>query len=134
MGALPLAKLPETREAYDTELRAKGITEYKAGYLPNSIVDGWQQIRKDFAYWRALTLLLATLAQVDPRYQLEKAGDFGRGDPRGVAFASARLAAGATALRHMIVDAWLNSAQTPVGYPMVNVRDIESAKVRAPRD
>src|SRR5262249_15408974 len=23
------------------------------GYLPYSIVDGWQQIRKDFAYWRA---------------------------------------------------------------------------------
>jgi hypothetical protein len=46
----------------------------------------------------------------------------------------ARLAAGATALRNMIVDAWVDSAQTPVGYPMVNVRDIESGKVRAPRE
>jgi hypothetical protein len=26
------------------------------------------------------------------------------------------------------VDAWLDSANTPVGYPMVNVRDIESGK------
>src|SRR5262245_5694596 len=26
MGALPLDKLPDTREAYDTELRAKGFT------------------------------------------------------------------------------------------------------------
>jgi hypothetical protein len=34
-------------------LRAKGITQYKVGYLPYSIVDGWQQLRKDFAYWRA---------------------------------------------------------------------------------
>jgi hypothetical protein len=53
MGVLPLAKLPDTREEYDTLLRAKGFTQYKAGYLPYSIVDGWQQIRKDFAYWRA---------------------------------------------------------------------------------
>jgi hypothetical protein len=34
----------------------------------------------------------------------------------------------------MIVDAWLDSATTPVGYPMVSVRDIESGKVRATRD
>jgi len=26
----------------------------------------------------------------------------------------------------MIVDAWQESAQTPIGHPMVNVRDIES--------
>ena len=42
--------------------------------------------------------------------------------------------AGASAVRDMIVDAWLASADTPVGYPMVNVRDIESGKVRATRD
>src|SRR5438067_3445331 len=53
MGVLPIAKLPVTREAYDTQLRAKGFTQYKAGYLPYAIIDGWQQIRKDFAYWRA---------------------------------------------------------------------------------
>jgi hypothetical protein len=53
MGVLPLDKLPVTREAYDTQLRAGGQTQYTAGYLPYSIVDGWQQIRKDFAYWRA---------------------------------------------------------------------------------
>ena len=44
--------------------------------------------------------------------------------------ATARLAAGAAATRDMIVDAWLDSASTPIGYPMVNVRDIESGKVR----
>jgi hypothetical protein len=53
MGVLPLSQLPVTREEYDTLLWAKGFTQYKAGYLPYSIVDGWQQIRKDFAYWRA---------------------------------------------------------------------------------
>lgn len=239
MGVLPLAALPETREAYDTELRARGLTQYKAGYLPYSIADGWQQMRKDFAYWRALTkaietaatpeerawfeadrrlrekialhdigiwshyvgdasqplhvsvhfngwgsypnphwyttkkihayfegefvkrnlarssvaaqvvpyapcscsieertrmLLQFTLAQVEPLYQLEKDGGFRPSDPRGIGFATARLAAGAAALRDLIVDAWIDSANSPVGYPMVNVRDIESGKVRATRD
>ena len=31
-------------------------------------------------------------------------------------------------------NAWQDRAQTPVGYPMVNVRDIESGKVRVTRD
>ncbi len=53
MGVLPIGKLPTTREAYDTQLRAKGFTQYQPGYLPYAIIDGWQQIRKDFAYWRA---------------------------------------------------------------------------------
>jgi hypothetical protein len=34
----------------------------------------------------------------------------------------------------MILDAWLASADAPVGYPMVSVRDIESRKVRATRE
>lgn len=240
LGVLPLANLPETREEYDTLLRAKGFTQYRAGYLPYSIVDGWQQLRKDFAYWRAAVkgaetattpeekawfeadrklrekltlrdlgvwshydgdasqplhvsvhgngwgnfpnpngyttqnihayfegefvkdnlsrtvvaaqvapyrdcsgcsveartkhLLEATLAEVVPLYALEKEGGFKAGDPRGIAFVTARLAAGAGTLRDMIVDAWEASAETPIGYPMVNVKDIESGKVRATRD
>lgn len=238
-GVLPLAQLPDTREQYDTMLRAKGLTQYKAGYLPYSIVDGFQQLRKDFAYWRALTkaietaqtpeerawfgadlrlrekltlrdlgvwshyggdasqplhvsvhfngwgkypnpdgftdnkihayfegefvkrylqrssvaaqvgpyqscsctieertktLLLASLGQVVPLYALEKEGGFKGGDQRGVAFATARLAAGASAVRDMIVQAWEESANTPVGYPMVNVRDIENGKIRVTRE
>jgi hypothetical protein len=38
---VPIKPLPATREAYDTALRANGSDEYKAGYLPYSIVDGW---------------------------------------------------------------------------------------------
>jgi hypothetical protein len=34
----------------------------------------------------------------------------------------------------MIVNAWEDSATTPVGYPMVNVRDIESGNVRVTRE
>jgi hypothetical protein len=51
-GAVDLNALPMSREAYDTALRAKGSDEYKAGYLPYSLMDGWQQIAKDFAIWR----------------------------------------------------------------------------------
>jgi hypothetical protein len=64
-------------------------------------------------------LLLNSLAQVEPLYQLEKEGAFKKGDPRGIAFADLRLAAGAAALRNMIVDAWKDSAQTPVGYARI---------------
>jgi hypothetical protein len=53
MSVVPLGGLSVTRERYDTLLRAGGQTQHKAGYLPYSIVDGCQQIRKDFAYWRA---------------------------------------------------------------------------------
>ena len=239
VGVLPLAELPQTREDYDTLLRAKGFTQYRAGYLPYAIVDGWQQIAKDFAYWRAASkgaetaatpeerawfeadrrlrekltlrdigvwshyaadaaqpmhvsvhfsgwgnfpnpngysdkdfhayfegefvksnvvraevaaevgpyracdcsieartqaLLLASLAEVGPLYALERDGGLKPGDRRGIAFATARLAVGATAVRDMIVDAWRQSADTPVGYPMVNLRDIESGKVQVTRD
>jgi hypothetical protein len=71
MGVLPLAKLPETREAYDTGLRAKAFTQYKAGYLPYSIVDGWQQVRKDFANWRALTKAIETAQTPEERAWFE---------------------------------------------------------------
>jgi hypothetical protein len=239
LGVVPLGALPPTRREYDTLLRAKGFDQYQAGYLPYAILDGWQQIRKDFAYWRAATkgvetaatpeerawfeadrrlremltlrdigiwshydgdatqpmhvsvhvngwgsypnpvgytdkpihayfegefvkenivrsavaaevppwhpcdcsieeqiksLLLTSLAQVGPLYALEKDGGFDKGDPRGIAFVTARLAAGATAVRDMIVEAWQQSADTPVGYPMVNMRDIESGKVKVTRD
>lgn len=76
---------------------------------------------------------MASLAQLAPLYALEKEGDFKKGDPRGAAFATTRLAAGAQAVRDMIVQAREESANTPIGYPMVNVRDIESEKVRATR-
>lgn len=51
-GALKLGALPETQETYDTALRASGSDQYKTGYLPYAILDGWEQLRMDFAYWR----------------------------------------------------------------------------------
>ncbi len=52
-NSVAITALPDSRENYDTALRAKGSDEYQAGFLPYSIIDGWQQLRKDFAYWRA---------------------------------------------------------------------------------
>lgn len=49
-----------TREGFDTLLRSAGSDQYKIGYLPYNIVDGWQQVRKDFAYIRAEQIGLAT--------------------------------------------------------------------------
>ncbi len=70
-GIVPLDKLPSTREEYDTLLRAGGKTQYKAGYLPYSIVDGFQQLRKDFAYWRALTKAIETAQTPEERAWFE---------------------------------------------------------------
>jgi hypothetical protein len=61
LGGPALAALPVTRAEYDAALRAVGSDSTRAGYLPYSIVDGWQQLAKDFAYWRVLT---ATIPQV----------------------------------------------------------------------
>jgi len=240
-GVVALEKLPPTREAYDTELRSKGLTQYKAGYLPLAMVDGWQQLTKDFGYWRAAVVgaktaasaadrawfdqdrirrerivirdlgvwshypgdasqpqhvsvhadgwgnfpnprgfsntpglhahfegefvkanvrrdavkaavppykacgctiqdrvraeIEASFQQVVPFYELELKGAFrDNGTPEGAAFATARLAAGATALRDMIVDAWRASADIVVGYPAVNVRNIETGKHILTRD
>lgn len=51
-GDLLLSELPLTREAYDTALRKGGYDEYKTGFVPYSIVEGWEQLRLEFAYWR----------------------------------------------------------------------------------
>jgi hypothetical protein len=52
VSGLPLDALPATRPAYDTALRARGTNQFEMGYVPYSILEGWQQLRMDFAYWR----------------------------------------------------------------------------------
>ena len=54
MGGPPLAALPETRADYESALRAVGSDAWQAGYLYYALVDGWQQLMKDFATWRAV--------------------------------------------------------------------------------
>ncbi len=52
LGGPKLAALPATRRDYDAALRAAGTDEFKAGFLPYNIMDGWQQLVKDFALLR----------------------------------------------------------------------------------
>jgi hypothetical protein len=52
LGGPKLSSLPAARQDYDTALRAAGSNEYKAGYLPYNLMDGWQQLVKDFALLR----------------------------------------------------------------------------------
>jgi hypothetical protein len=229
MGGPSLNNLPLTRSEYDAALGKVGTDSWRMGYLPYAIVDGWQQLAEDFAYWRvlkaaipreqdprrkawlerdlarreALTIndlgvwshyvgdasqplhvtvhyngwgafpnphgytqervhvpfespfvrrfvtidqvraamtpprlcedaieictaryLAATAATVEPFYILQKAGGFVNGDARGRAFASERLAFGASTLRDLVVTAWRASAKGKVGYPAVTVDQV----------
>ena len=240
-GGPSLKALPPTREDYDSAIRAAGLaaalrfsttdashhpTQYGFGYLPYSIADGWQQLARDFIYWR-IDAAGETLARTDaqrawfaadralheqlaihdlgvwahyvgdasqplhvsvhygewgaypnpkgfkpasglhsrfesafvhaniheddiaplmakphscgctvrddvmpeiagylatsnsfvvPLFELDAKHAFDAGDPDGKAFAAARLAAGASELRDMVVDAWRASERMTVGY------------------
>lgn len=63
-GSVSLSALPATREAFDTAQRAASVPagqdQYSAGYLPYQMLDGFQQVRKDFGIWRALQVGLAS--------------------------------------------------------------------------
>jgi hypothetical protein len=89
IAGLPLQNLPATREAYDSALRARGSDQYKSGYLPYSILQGWEQLRMEFAYWRvdgyeamhakttALRMKGATHRGIDETIILRDAGVWG---------------------------------------------------------
>jgi hypothetical protein len=230
-----VATLPPTRADYEKALQAVGVDSWKAGYLPYAIIDGYQQLVKDFTYWRILSAvvkvekdatklayykadlvrrqellvrdlgvwahyvgdgsqplhlsvhyngwgdypnpngytnarsthgtfegplakavgdeasvkalvpaykpcdcsietrvvgyLTETWKQVEPLYQLEKAGGMVETDPRAKTFVRARIAAGAAALRDLVTDAWRESANGKIGYrPEISVDDIVSGK------
>ena len=75
---------------------------------------------------RVPTYLRATLAEVIPFYQLEKAGGFVEEDPRGAAYATSRMGAGAAELRDLIILAWRGSADASIGWPAVKVAEVEA--------
>jgi hypothetical protein len=230
IDGISLDAMPATRRAYDTALRQAGADQYGTGFLPYSLMDGWQQLVKDFGYWRVdavgerrartlrdrqffttqrrlreiLTLrdigvwshfvgdasqplhtsthfdgwdrygapkgiherfegpfvqvnislgmvrsamrryrpcscseweyiaryLRSSNSEVVPLYELGASTDsFRVRTPDAVRFTTDRLAAGAEALRDMVVQAWEASPDTNVGYPLVRVRDVVSGRV-----
>lgn len=66
-GGPSLAALPPTRADYEKALRAVGQDSWRAGYLPYSIIDGYQQLAMDFAYWRVDTAAARNVA--DPAHR-----------------------------------------------------------------
>lgn len=52
VDGIALDALPSSRERYDTALRARGSDQYRVGYLPYAIADGYQHLVRDFLYWR----------------------------------------------------------------------------------
>lgn len=54
LGGPPFRPLPLARPDYEKQLQAAGLDSWKAGYLQFSLVEEWQQLAKDFAYWRVL--------------------------------------------------------------------------------
>lgn len=55
-GGPSLAALPRLKSDYDAALLAAGSSVDDAGYLPYAIMDSWQNLVQDFAYWRVLTV------------------------------------------------------------------------------
>ena len=123
-------------EGFTTSRRTHGLFEgaftsrvarldaVEAAMAPTSL-DGFDLRARVPAY------LKTTLAQVTPFYRLEKAGGFGESDPRGAAFATERLAAGAAELRDLIVLAWRDSADDAIGWPAVKVNEVEAGTADA---
>ncbi|RZJ01248.1 MAG: S1/P1 Nuclease [Brevundimonas sp.] len=63
-GGPSIDALPNLKSEYDAALVAAGLDVNDAGYLPYAILDGWQQLGRDFAYWRVLTAQAAR--ETDP--------------------------------------------------------------------
>jgi len=68
LGGPPMLPLAATRADFETQLRAAGLDQWKTGYLPYSILDRYQQLTSDFAYWRVLKA-----AEVNPAWKKNRA-------------------------------------------------------------
>lgn len=68
LGGPRLSALPATRPDFEKALVAAGQDSWKAGYLPYSILDRYQQLAHDFAYWRVLSA-----AEANPAWAAHKA-------------------------------------------------------------
>lgn len=80
---------------------------------------------------RVSAYLVSTGQLVPALYDMEKAGGLKPGDRRGPAFAAERMAAGASELRDLIVQAWRasNSSDRTLGWRPVKVQDVLADKL-----
>jgi hypothetical protein len=54
LGGPLFAEMQPTRAEYEKALQAAGVDSWKAGYLQYATVDAYQQLVRDFGYWRVL--------------------------------------------------------------------------------
>ncbi|HTW83159.1 MAG TPA: hypothetical protein VMD91_03700 [Candidatus Sulfotelmatobacter sp.] len=73
--------------------------------------------------------LTASASFVPAVYELEAAGGIDGRSPAATSLVLDRLAAGASELRDLIVEAWVNSANEKIGYPGISVHDVEAGTV-----
>jgi hypothetical protein len=54
-GAVAISQLPATRDDFDQALEhaSTPVDPYRVGFLPYAILEGYEQVRTDFALWRA---------------------------------------------------------------------------------
>lgn len=68
LGGPPMLPLAATRADFETQLRAAGLDQWKVGYLPYAILDRYQQLTVDLAYWRVLKA-----AEANPAWKAHRA-------------------------------------------------------------
>lgn len=61
---LSIDTLPLLKSEFDAALQRAGTNVNDVGYLPYAIMDGWQQLVRDLAYWRVLHAQAAR--EIDP--------------------------------------------------------------------
>jgi hypothetical protein len=66
-GVVRLDALPPSFAAYDDVLRKAGASPYKLGFVPYTIMDGFERVRRDFAYWRVLNYMADHATTADAR-------------------------------------------------------------------
>jgi hypothetical protein len=71
-GIVPISALPETRDKFETALYQgnPAVDPYDVGFLPYSILEGYEQVRTDFALWRQADATSSTSADTLEREQL----------------------------------------------------------------
>jgi len=66
-AGMSIDALPRLKSDYDTALTKAGLSVNDAGYLPYAMMDGYQQLVRDFAYWRVLTAAEARETNLERR-------------------------------------------------------------------
>lgn len=71
-GVVRLDALPKDMQAYADALAKAGTNPYRMGYVPYTIMDGFERVRQDFAIWRVDDYLATHALTQDVRDQFAK--------------------------------------------------------------